>query len=1616
MIIEVNNKQWTKIQLNAGFACLAPQTPCGFFLSRTDLGTDVNNLDTRLDVLSFSTSLAGNLKSSLDVWLLSTIDNALISYETDVVSGAKVIFISQGGGGGGQTGSYTFNSPLSEVNGNVNLNFDTNGLKLQNDRLTLDLTTYQDFLDVQNEIANINTDINALEMQDNLFTQDINDLKTRVGSVTLQTTSQDLSGAVNELKAGITSNTLTFQGALQKVGNDVSIGLENDITLNATGDKLTLNLLSNSDFRNALLGIDEAKRIATFTDVGRVKPLQNHLTINAMNGELGLDLSQTGILSSTFVTNTNFQNLQTSVSANTQSITRIDNEIAGIDNTINDLETLKANSADVYLKTDTYNQTEVNNLLANKTNTSDFNSLQQDVTNLDSSVVKLSGDQTINGIKTFSDNVVVSNGVKYTSTNMILSPSTNTNNDIVLADNTIGSNCYSNINFMNKGTIKNMPTPVNDTDGANKIYVDNKITSSALNFQGALIKSGNTVSIGLENDIVLNATGDKLTLNLNSNTDFRNLLLKANENSRIASFTEIGRVKPLQNHLTINAMNGELGLDLTSTGVLSANFATKASLQGLQTSISSNTQNIARIDSEIADIDNAVNVLEANKANSNEVYLKTETYSQSEVNNLLLGKADTTSLTPLENQIQTNTGNITQNQTDIQNTKQSVQTLDGEVVKLTNIQQNIDGIKTFLKELTANNIKATDNGIGYGAVDIRSQDGYFSITEDGGASLINLLATLGFVDSTTTFRIRNLAGGLITFNTLLQYETNQVPTNDNDLIPLSTLNQVKQELLNIINSLQSGAIHFVGVINNTSVEVTTNPTLLTDFVQAQESRTPKNGDFVKTSDSYGFIFNGTNWINFGQVSISIATTTSAGVVMLGSDEGELQDEGNGKVKVIGWDNVITRLNDLDTRITNNLQAIQTNTQNIQTNTQSIQTNTNAISTLDSSVVKLAEVQTLTGEKTFSAYTTITNKVDLNNPSTINDFVMRFIGDQWNASQSTDLIRFHRGGARSGYKVYLSGGTFSYSELWGLTLISNMKDPTADSHGVNVRYVKNNFLPKTTTDAVTTLQVTNSAQKYFNLDYVVTGTGFRNYSGIKLRAKQGTGNFVDMWKLEYHNLDTEGIFMNCVGNKLSFDNPTKIINVSCEDSDADNNAVSKGYLNTKLTNLNQNFVDLTSQQIIGGEKDFTSELRALTLVANDNGSDYGAVDIRNSNGYFSITDDTQGTSAVTLKGAIGFVDDATTFRIRNMNGGLVTFNSLAQYEGTYTPTDDKDLVHLGFVNQIKQELLNKINSIPAGLHFVGEIQHTSQEVTLDSDLLNQFVQTTESRQPRDGDFVRTSDSYGFIYSTTTWRNFGKISISIATTSNAGIVMLGSNPGELQDIGSGKVKVIGWDTFQNALTNLDNRTNTNTTNIALKANSADVYPKTETYTKNEVDNLLVNKADSSALVNLASQVQTNTQNLQSKADQTNLDITNQNITSIEVDIGSISSLPYSQTNIVDAINELKNNSVLLTGDQVVNGDKNFYGITTFSTKVKMGHGASTVYLIPEDDSRKTIVLGDSTIGNSNRFDIDCENNSRIKNLPEPTTTTEPLTYGAIFKDSSFVPSASNVPVGGGVFVVQ
>ncbi|ENL6798496.1 hypothetical protein AB5Q79_001613 [Campylobacter jejuni] len=114
-----------------------------------------------------------------------------------------------------------------------------------------------------------------------------------------------------------------------------------------------------------------------------------------------------------------------------------------------------------------------------------------------------------------------------------------------------------------------------------------------------------------------------------------------------------------------------------------------------------------------------------------------------------------------------------------------------------------------------------------------------------------------------------------------------------------------QKLSQQVTQLVGLTLQFIGQINNTRAEVVASTQLLTDFVNERLSRAPKNGDLVLTSDAYAFVYDNQSqsWTDFGNAIIQVATTTSAGVIKLGTAEGELQDNGDGKAGVIGWGNV-----------------------------------------------------------------------------------------------------------------------------------------------------------------------------------------------------------------------------------------------------------------------------------------------------------------------------------------------------------------------------------------------------------------------------------------------------------------------------------------------------------------------------------------------------------------------------------------------------------------------------------------------------------------------------------------------------------------------------------------
>lgn len=114
------------------------------------------------------------------------------------------------------------------------------------------------------------------------------------------------------------------------------------------------------------------------------------------------------------------------------------------------------------------------------------------------------------------------------------------------------------------------------------------------------------------------------------------------------------------------------------------------------------------------------------------------------------------------------------------------------------------------------------------------------------------------------------------------------------------INANVRQLQQDITTLASGIV-YVGKITHTEQEVTTDPTLLTQFVQTTLSRAPRTGDFVVTSDNIGFIYDGSAWTNFGSAIVNLASTSTAGLVKLGNSNGQLEAVGNdGTVQVKGW--------------------------------------------------------------------------------------------------------------------------------------------------------------------------------------------------------------------------------------------------------------------------------------------------------------------------------------------------------------------------------------------------------------------------------------------------------------------------------------------------------------------------------------------------------------------------------------------------------------------------------------------------------------------------------------------------------------------------------------------
>lgn len=123
-----------------------------------------------------------------------------------------------------------------------------------------------------------------------------------------------------------------------------------------------------------------------------------------------------------------------------------------------------------------------------------------------------------------------------------------------------------------------------------------------------------------------------------------------------------------------------------------------------------------------------------------------------------------------------------------------------------------------------------------------------------------------------------------------------------------------------ISTISEGVV-VIGTIEKSKQEVTDDSSLLDNFVRDQKSRAKRKGDLVITNDNYNFYYNGTSWVPAGIRTVDFASTTNAGIVKLGTEEGQLEKVDNqGLVKVKGFAELKTQSDGLKTKLESDYYA------------------------------------------------------------------------------------------------------------------------------------------------------------------------------------------------------------------------------------------------------------------------------------------------------------------------------------------------------------------------------------------------------------------------------------------------------------------------------------------------------------------------------------------------------------------------------------------------------------------------------------------------------------------------------------------------------------------------
>lgn len=109
-----------------------------------------------------------------------------------------------------------------------------------------------------------------------------------------------------------------------------------------------------------------------------------------------------------------------------------------------------------------------------------------------------------------------------------------------------------------------------------------------------------------------------------------------------------------------------------------------------------------------------------------------------------------------------------------------------------------------------------------------------------------------------------------------------------------------------------------------------------------------------------------------------------------------------------------------------------------------------------------------------------------------------------------------------------------------------------------------------------LELTHQGEKTAALDFIQPEAGFRNYSNIVFRIKNGrSSNFVELLKIQSRNTN-DGLYIKAEADKITFNDPTKITNI--QNPTADGDAVNKAYVDSKLNTQWLTMVNKTQNNV------------------------------------------------------------------------------------------------------------------------------------------------------------------------------------------------------------------------------------------------------------------------------------------------------------------------------------------------------------------------------------------------------------------------------------------------------